>query len=243
MFHPIINLNPMKTKLFVRTISSILTIAINLIIGCKPTDSVPSTNTINCDSNNTVLIPEDMKARFYFKEGTYWIYKNIATGETDSMWVWKSSNEINPTNPKISQKGLDKCYEWFSYQIRNKIYFNTNYYTNIGISLYPRDGLDNSKELFGLGEISPVTNFRPQFRIEIIGSIYENQSGFEINFVDSISLSTNLFFKNVLNLNFPNGNSNDMYNQIYYAKKIGLVKFERGTDNSVWELIRYKINQ
>ena len=38
---------------------------------------VPPTATITCDSVNTVLIPEDMKARFYFKEGTYWIYENI----------------------------------------------------------------------------------------------------------------------------------------------------------------------
>jgi hypothetical protein len=98
-------------------------------------------------------------------------------------------------------------------------------------------------ELFGVSEISPVTNYRAQFRIESRGGVYENQSGFEINFIDSINLSTNLFFKNVLNLNYPSGNSNDMYNEILYAKNIGIIKFEKSTDNSIWELIRYKINQ
>lgn len=212
---------------------------------CKPpTDYVPPTPQVNCDSTNTVLIPQDMKARFYFKEGTYWIYKNISTGEIDSIWVFYSEIRIEPTSRKIFAHGWKKCYESFDIRTRNKMFYQSDkYYTNYGISLYPIDELNSKNELFGIREVSPVTNFRTQFRIEIIGNNYENQSGFEINIVDSINLSTNMSFRDVLNLNYPNGTSNDMYNEMYYAKNIGLVKFTRSNDNSTWELIRYKINQ
>jgi hypothetical protein len=95
-------------KLFLFIFLIILT-ALNIQCCKPPTDNIPSTVVVNCDSNNTVLIPEDMKARFYFKEGTYWIYKNISSGEIDSMWAWLSQNKIEPINPKIPQRGLNKC--------------------------------------------------------------------------------------------------------------------------------------
>ncbi|MBW7845603.1 MAG: hypothetical protein H3C45_08175 [Bacteroidia bacterium] len=210
---------------------------------CKqPYDYVPPTPVVHCDSNNTVLIPEDMKARFYFKEGTYWIYKNINTGETDSMWVWLSQNKIEPTNPKISQKGLNKCYEWFSFQTRNKLYIN-EYYSNISSGSRPKDGNNLNDEHIYIKEFSPLNNYRGDFRIEIKGSTYETQTDAEILFEDSILTEENLIYKNILNLKYPSTNTNDIYSDMYYAKNIGLVKFVRSNDNSTWELIRYKINQ
>jgi hypothetical protein len=116
---------------------------------CKqPTDYVPSAPSINCDSNNTVLIPEDMKARFYFKEGTYWIYKNIETGELDSMWVYISNKGIGPISKKIHAFGWNKCYESFIYEMHNKTYSNNNYYINYAITLYPKDSNNLSDEMF-----------------------------------------------------------------------------------------------
>ncbi|MFN4084241.1 MAG: hypothetical protein ACK4K9_11470 [Bacteroidia bacterium] len=199
---------------------------------------------VHCDSTNTVLIAEDMKARFYFKEGTYWIYKNIATNETDSMWVWYSQVGVIPVNKKVFAHGWNKCYEYFDLRVKNKIYFkNDKYYSNYGIVLHPIDEINSQNELFEISEISPLNNFRDNFRIGLRGNKYETQTDAEVFFEDSIITKENLVFKNILNLKYPFTNTNDIYSDMYYAKNIGLVKFERSTDNSVWELIRYKINQ
>lgn len=211
---------------------------------CKPpTDYVPPTPQVNCDSTNTVLIPEDMKARFYFKEGTYWIYKNTATGETDSMWVWQGENNITNVNPKWYTKGLNKCYESFSFIVKNNSYNGNTYYSGIGVVIHPNDGLNRLDELFEITETSPLNNFRGDFRIAVRGSKYETQTDAEVLFADSILTKDNQTYKNILNLKYPFTNTVDIYSEMYYAKNIGLVKFTRSNDNSTWELIRYKINQ
>ncbi len=61
--------------------------------------------------------------------------------------------------------------------------------------------------------------------------------------MDSIANVSNINYKNILNIYYPNGTSRDIYSNMYYAKNIGLVKFVRSNDNSTWELIRYKIYQ
>jgi hypothetical protein len=195
----------MKLKLII-----FLLILITILnIQCSKTPpSSNNTPTITCDSANTVLIPADMKARFYFKEGTYWIYKNIYNGELDSMWVWLSQNKIEPTNPKISQKGLDKCYEWFSLQTRSKS-FSSNYYSNIGTGSRPKDENNRNDEQFYISELSPLNNFRGNFRIEIRGNLYETQTDAEVLFEDSVITEENLVFKNILNLKYPFQNTVD----------------------------------
>lgn len=222
----------------------LLTLAALHLQCCKPpTDYVPPTNKVTCDSSNTVLIPQDMKARFYFKEGTYWIYKNIATGETDSMWVWDGENSIVSVNPKWYTKGLNKCYESFSYLVKNKKYNINSYYSGIGITIHPNDGLKRLDEFFEIVETSPLNNFRGDFRISVRGVQYETQSEAEIKFIDSLITFEGGNYKNILMLKYPNPNTNDINNEMHYAKNIGLVKFTRSADNSTWELIRYKINQ
>ena len=209
-----------------------------------PPDTNEQITAITCDSANTVLIPADMKSRFYFKEGTYWIYKNIDNGEIDSMWVWYSDIRINPTSKKIFAYGWEKCYESFDIRIKNKSYYkNDEYYTNYGISLHPNDGKDLNKELFEIMEISPINGYRGDFRIALRGNKYETQTDAEVLFEDSIITNENLVFKNILNLKYPFPNTVDIYSNMYYAKNIGLVKFVRSTDNSTWELISYKVNQ
>ncbi len=213
------------------------------IIQCSKTPPIKNPTDISCDSTNTVLIPEDMKARFYFKQGTYWIYKNIDNGEIDSMWVWKGDNIISNVNSKWYTKGLNKCYESFSCFIQNTNYNVNKYYSTIGISIHPQDELNRKDELFEITETSPINNFRGDFRIAIRGIKYETQTDAEILFEDSIITNSKILYKNILNLKYPLTNTNDIYSNMYYAKNIGLVKFVRSNDNSTWELIRYKINQ
>ncbi|MFZ4799806.1 MAG: hypothetical protein ACOYMA_20105 [Bacteroidia bacterium] len=222
----------------------LLTLITTVNIQCSKTPpGSNNTPTIACDSTNTVLIPEDMKARFYFKQGTYWIYKNIDNGEIDSMWVYISNNGIGPISKKVHAFGWNKCYESFSYEMHNKTYSVNNYYINYGISLYPKDGNNLNNELFEIQQLSPLNNYKGSYHIYVEGVNYSNQQGADINYLDSIVNDEKKIFKNVLNIYYPNGTSSDIYSNMYYVKNIGLVKFVRSNDNSTWELIRYKINQ
>ncbi len=209
---------------------------------CRKTP--PTESSISCDSVNSVYIPEDMKARFYFKEGTYWIYKNINTGETDSVWVYISNNGIGTVNRKVYSYGWNKCYEVFFYQTYNKKYFNQGiYYEQIGISLYPKDGNNLTNEIFEIQQLSPATNYRGSYHIYVEGNEYFNDQGAVIQNLDSIITSENSVYKDILNIYYPFGTTRDIYNNMYYSKNIGLIKFELSSDNSVWELIRFHIIQ
>lgn len=230
----------MKKLLLTTLVALIFT---NIQCGKTPPDTNKQSTVTTCDSANTVLIPADMKARFYFKVRTYWVYKNITTSEMDSMWVWGGENVINSVNPKWYITGLNKCYETFSYIVKNNTYNNNNYYSSIGITIHPEDGIGKLNELFSITETSPLNNFRGDFRLAIRGNKYETQTDAEVLFEDSIITNENLVFKNILNLKYPFPNTVDIYSDMYYAKNIGLVKFVRSNDNSTWELIRYNVNQ
>ncbi len=238
LFYTKIRYTIMKNQLYITFIGFMLF----TIIQCSKTTPINNPTNVSCDSANTVLIPADMKARFYFKEGTYWVYKNIDNSEIDSMWVWDGENIISTVNPKWYTMGLNKCYESFSYLVKNKIFDGNNYYSGIGITIHPEDGLIRPNELFEITETSPLNNFRGDFRIQIRGNTYQTQTEAEILFEDSIITVDNIKFKDILNLKYPSI-TNDIYSNMYYAMNIGLVKFIRSNDNSTWELIRYNVNQ
>lgn len=231
----------MKKKIVIRFIPfSIL--VLSFFAACRPGTQVEPV-PINCDSVNTVLIPEDMKARFYFKEGTYWIYKNLTNGEIDSVWVYLSNNGIGPINDKIYDKGLNKCYEVFYFETYNLEYYKKGkYYEMYGILRYPKDGINPSNELFGIQHLSPINNHRACYHAHIIGNVYQFESD-EMEFIDSLVTSDSLSFKDILHISYPDGSNHCIYSGMYYAKHIGLVRFKKSSDQSIWELIRYKINQ
>lgn len=226
------------------SILNLTTLFIILNVGfcssCKDKDE-PETN---CTPDNTVLVPQDMKDRFFFKVGTYWIYKNLQTNETDSIWVWISYN--NPLSVNREDFGFikDKCYETFTTNTMSKKIPNNSNYNRWGIDIYPKEGKKLTNELFGLEDATSLTNYFPNYRIEVRGGVYENQSGSEITMLDSITTQDNIVYKDVLWLKYQAGIlTRDYLDDMHYAKNIGLVKFHRFTDTSDWELIRYKIIQ
>jgi hypothetical protein len=195
-----------------------------------------------CTPQNTVLVPQDLKDRFFFKVGTYWIYQNIQTNETDSLWVWVSYQESISVNDEHYGYIKDKCYEQFATSIMSELYKSSSRYTSYSISIYPKK--EDGGELFGLEESTPLNNFGAIYRLENRGGQYENQEGVEITMLDTLLTQNNIVYKNVLHLKYPTGQqTNDYLDDMYYAKNIGLVKFHRFTDTSNWELIRSHIVQ
>ncbi|MEI6506867.1 MAG: hypothetical protein WCO54_00185 [Bacteroidota bacterium] len=208
---------------------------------CKKNDTV--TPVLQCTSSNSVLFPQDMKDRFYFNVGTYWIYKNIKTNDIDSMWIWKSSIATTPVDPKMYGTGFNKCYESFAYLIRNPLTANGDkYYSSISILLSPNKN-QQAIELFGLSDFY-LSNQISVYRVDNRGGKYENQEGETMSMVDSILTLDNIIYKNILRLYYPVGTQTfDYLLDAYYAKNVGLVKFKRRIDNTEWELIRYHIVQ
>ena len=196
-----------------------------------------------CSNANSVFVPQDMKDRFYFKDGTYWIYININTNETDSMWVWKSSNAVSCVDSKVYGNGFSKCYESFNYRVKNLAAINGDkYYTNIGINVSPVKGTSNS-ELFGISDFYLKDQIE-SYRVDNRGGVYENQMGEIMVMMDSVVVQNNLVYRNVFRLFYPPGaRTYDYLLDTYYAKNIGLVKFNRRVDSTEWELIRYHIVQ
>jgi hypothetical protein len=224
-------------------------IALSLLTGmlvfeqckCKPETVEP----VPCTASNSVLIPADMKDRFYFKDGTYWVYQNINTGATDSMWVWKSELTVLPVDPKIYGSGFNKCYESFGYYIRNaKSVLDDSYYSSMGIILHPQKQ-ESAKELFGISDFYHLNHSDiNSYRIENRGGVYENQIGATMEMKDSIMTQDNTVFKDILRLYYAVGaQTNDYLTDMCFAKNIGLAKFKRRTDNTEWELTRYRIVQ
>lgn len=170
---------------------------------CKKNDSI--TPALQCTSSNSVLVPQDMKDRFYFKDGTYWVYKNINTNALDSMWVWQSTISTSPVEPKIYGTGFNKCYESFYFKIKNPTTVNgDNYYSSITLTIFPTKGQSDS-ELFGIQDcllaISPAVSYRIINR----GGVYENDIGETMSMIDSIITGDNIVFKNILRLYYPTG--------------------------------------
>jgi hypothetical protein len=92
---------------------------IALLYTCRKSDA-----HLKCTDKNTVRFPQQTKEYFYFKEGSWWLYENQGTGETDSQWVGRAYLErTNATQQKKNGAKVDgKCYEYGAVGICNKIF-------------------------------------------------------------------------------------------------------------------------
>lgn len=197
-----------------------------------------------CTTANTVSVPQDLKDRFLFHQGTWWVYENIQTSIIDSFWVVSSHVEIINVDNNVFGNIKNKCYEAFETAIQsssNTVNWN---YTKYGISLYPKAGFNLPNELFGLKDSYSIQPNDAFYRLEIEGDNYSNQMGATIKHVDSIVTDQGLVYKDILHIFYPTGiQTYDYLLDMYYAKNIGLVKFHRRADNSHWELVRHQIKQ
>lgn len=90
----------MKTKLQLVICMIVCSISVN---SCK--------EKFECSTNNNVPIPQIMKDYFYYKEGTWWVYKNTKNNTYDSMWVSQSSSNNYRGEGGEGFGRTDKCYE------------------------------------------------------------------------------------------------------------------------------------
>lgn len=197
-----------------------------------------------CTPENTVNVPQELKDRFLFLPGTWWVYENIQNGAIDSFWV--VSSRIETINVDDDDFGYikNKCYDVFETVVQTKSNTNHFKYTSYSTAIYPKEGHNLNDELFGIDDNYALQPNIAFYRLEFEGNVYSNQMGATVELIDSIESDLNIIYKDILHIYYPTGTKTyDYLLNMYYARNIGLVKFHRRADNSHWELVRYHANQ
>lgn len=200
-----------------------------LLITCRDKESA----TI-CTPDNTFYIPSDLSDRFYFKDSSYWIYKDSITGQLDSFWVEKSLRDVGSME-KIYKNTKGRCFEGGSYYMNTK---NTGKYF-FHLEPYPTSIPENKKQY--------------TLNIEYGNYLLENlafddnhyrNDGKEYGWVDTLQQIdvSGVTYSDILRKSNVEAMYPGMFYISYYVRNKGLVKFVR-YNKSVWELVRYRIKQ
>jgi len=189
--------------------------------------------SVVCDATNTAALPSDAAARFYFKDSSYWVYRDSVSGQLDSQWVFISETGAKSLTVEDSE---DKCFSYANYAVNSKSGILYHFY------LSPQ-GIQNGYNYFEL-IVQPYNSSHPIAFAAVKGNAY-NTIGKTDSRLDSIPalLVNGTVYKDVfirestLPALYP-----DIYTTGYYVRHIGLVKYIR-KDGSIWELLRYRIRQ
>jgi hypothetical protein len=183
-------------------------------------------------------LPQMAKDYFLFNNGSYWVYENTSTNETDSFYISNFRDFTGDNNIFKYGINLNKCYEGYDYKLFSKQFKRFD----VGIGPFePDNNKEFKNQLYFLNEYSELTQ-QLYSKIYFIGdSIYPSEElGGSISQFDSLSVN-NYFYKNILQVtNTVTGI--DYTKQSIYAKNIGMIQFTTN-DNITWILKRYHIVQ
>jgi len=191
--------------------------------------------SIICTGENTVQFPPDAFARFYFKDSTFWIYKDSASGQLDSAWVFNSKTGTAPIQTSdANSKG--KCYQYGEYDIKSLLGIDYSF------SLFPTGGngganyFDLRLQILNTSTYIVYANLKENmYRDEgIADGIIDSLSAIHVNGKDYTDV---LVRRSTIPVTYP-----DVFSTAYYVKNIGLIKYMR-PNGSVWELVKYKTKQ
>ena len=193
-----------------------------------------------------VPYPQMVKDYLLFKDSSYWIYQDSASGVIDSFWVSnnKSTNEDWPY--KVTRTKNTPCYEVFGFKLNKML---NNKYEDVifqppAVSNEQLQKYGNSFEV--IFRLNKNNNYiKEEYRFYIIGyDSFDRYNSFGIGIIGkrkSMEIR-NIEFNDILFVEYNPSNSHDWVKRIYYSKHIGCIKFE-DEDGKVWDLIRYKTKQ
>jgi hypothetical protein len=190
-----------------------------------------------CTPQNTVFIPQDMKDRFYFNTGTWWVYKNVSNNDYDTLVLKTENYGINPVPKKIYGEGFSKCYEGYSYNVISQRYGIVNVTLSVNL---PTRGDNTKGEIFVNRELFTTKDYITSSlsRFRWVGELLDTN----INKIDSLLINVKMY-NDILHYRYlQDYEASDYLMEAWYANKIGMVKMKRN-DGSIWELIDYKVNQ
>jgi hypothetical protein len=198
-----------------------------------------------CTDENTIKVCQAARDFFYFKKGTWWVYKEQLTGATDSIWV--SEDNVVVENGSNSAKrtchcGWGKCQENIQVRFENKAHnkdSNENMYVYI-IGTDLSDGITHVDEINGASEYLFVQLLRATFNEEC-HPISLNIDSRQNEKIDSINV-LGVTYKEVIHSHYTSSShSSDWLLEGWYAKNFHLVKFR--DSKGTWELEKCNIVQ
>ena len=183
---------------------------------------------LGCKKERVLYLSDDIKKNYSYKPGSYWIYRDSATGREDSCYVLNNYISLDEQYDRSTSSDYDKV-EWMEIKMKLEA-VNKGKNVQLGIRFYI-----NNNELNGLfGDISNPQTFSSPLPI--------NQQTFEkynyggsLEFLPSISLQGKEFL-NTFKIN-------DDFGLYYFNESIGLIKMRLTNDSVVynWELVRHKV--
>jgi hypothetical protein len=193
---------------------------------------------VTCTEENTVKFPQDALDRFYFKEGSYWVYTDSATStQYDSVWVYH--NTWNSTSKKEDGHYKNKCYE-FGYSLIKTL--SGLHYNQGLLPVFSIDDklIDYSNEQFRI-ELSDILSGTASLtRFYFNGNNYDTRFTGEVSFKDSLEVNSTIY-NDILKIHYADQHS-DFLNDGYWARNIGLIKYT-DFNGTVWELTNYNAIQ
>ncbi|MCO5254276.1 MAG: hypothetical protein M9892_07945 [Bacteroidetes bacterium] len=210
-----------------------------------------------CRELTPILLEQEMLDWVYFKEGSYWIYRDTISGIMDSIYV---------TNARIDRREYQSSREKCPSRLYDRMYVIINSTSGSEIQLDGRYGL-------GTGVSNDTTNTRGTVMIDnlnhtggdggyskymffpVVQGTIGAWNGFTFIKHDTIYSTYGIAGKQYENVLRVHDTGNGAYNaetKFYHAKHIGVIKkeiYEMDKDNpnpkllQVWELTDYKVIQ
>ncbi|MBN8695458.1 MAG: hypothetical protein J0L87_02915 [Bacteroidetes bacterium] len=186
---------------------------------------------------------QDLPAYAHFKTGTYWIYKDSASGVEDSVYVYYDTLYSYYQNNGLQDEGIYMFY-----------YFSAHSYLDSYDYTY-RISMGNYSVVSGATGVERIKR-KPT---DYVGDTYLMHNKFVDQtamglytgtgvtyfkrYYDSINIGANMFYST--SKFFDTNNETEFHSptNFYIAKNIGIIRKERADSSIVWNLIRYHIIQ
>ena len=185
-------------------------------------------------------LTQELKDYTYFRNGTFWVYEDSATGDLDSFYVYDSQNFFTDYLDN-SGEPLAKL-EVFQYFTKSSYNGNTYYYlTDLINNRYTDHPGVTILRVMEKDDIHTKNHF-VHYPLEV-GREY--QYGPSLMRLDARPDKVNFknTFHDILVYHDLANTTEGGETTFYIAKNIGIIRKEITHSNKVWNLIRYKIVQ
>ena len=199
---------------------------------CKPDDNTPP-------APGVFKAPQEVIDYCYFKEGTYWIYRDSVSGQYDTVSVI-SSNFDTLTNTNDGVKEYYDIFDVITYRSFDK-YNEATWLRDRPWLITGAPIVYQTRYKPGDSKGTSIYHFHPYTlgrKIEDNNDIISLSGALASYTVLSQSYQSILVFSHAKDPNYDYSST-----KIYQAKNIGIIKKVITAKNQVWELINYNIVQ
>ena len=181
---------------------------------------------------------EDMKAWYFFKEGTYWIYEEQNTGQLDTVIVY--SNQENQ---------FDTIYQ-FEWHATSSLGGFFDQWVNTSWSGHCAEKIScnchlvfKSRGIPGVGVYEDRPFMFPHIKNNWVSNLWAGGLSTVVSIQETLEFGDFIFYEVVEYNTEIDATQND--NEVFYkfAKNIGMIEKKIPSLNEEWRLVEYGINQ